>query len=335
MPAPITLTVTIRAAEAVTRGLDAQGDIALPVTPSAMTEPQRALLARLLPGPVWTGGIFAGITLPPVPISADQVAAWLDTTNAALSAHADAQREKAEAATQQLLSLPPEKWRGHSGQVRAGDRVFSTPIVNAPTVDSALNDDPRVIARRAEIERDHLPAWLAQHEREVAAGREEHAKREAEAEAKAKALAAATRQREAQIAAWLAEHGTDAQRKRAARDLLPEAEVLAAMRDAAFAPLVELPRYRRLTDDDVRDGLDLHDGQAVEYTTRDSEAVSDATMALIERIETAMPGCTVEPLDHVGYAADASGRDDPELVRQALRVTMTVGAITMSREYAV
>lgn len=337
MSSPITLPVLLSPAQAALRGLDTHGIIELPVAPSTLTPGQREMLVELLRrnAPIRTGDRLDTVTaaeLPPVPITADAVPSWLDDCQAAKAAAVERLQAEREKRVLDLLAKPPELWRGNGASVIVGTKILYRPQVSKPT--DGWIDDPRINARREEIARDYLPAWEAEHERIVAALQAEVAARDAASQAERAAKQAAEQRRTQQLAAWLAEHGTDPLRKRAARDLLPQDELLAAYRDWAFRALADLPRYRRLTDADVRAGLDLYDGATVEYTTRTAESVSDATLALIECIEQALPAAQVTPLDHVGYAADAGDDSDPEVVRQSLRVTITVGDITVSREYA-
>ena len=54
-----------------------------------------------------------------------------------------------------------------------------------------------------------------------------------------------------QQAAWIETHGTDGQRKRFARGLLPESEILLGMSNTVFGFLNDFNLFLKLTDDEV------------------------------------------------------------------------------------
>lgn len=343
---PITITLDVPAADAIAAGVDRYGQYQIEVRPSELSEGARAYLAA------WAKG-HRNIKVPvPVEPTTESVRDWLEASARAIEASQAVEAAQREAQIQQALSTPDAEWISGNGK-----RKYSTaldgkgyaqygiekrePAVNEYPSSVYLNGvqraDPRIVARRKAVEAGPVYAEaMGEFERHLAAWQAycEQCKREEAAQAEEVRKAAA--RRDDQIKTWLATRAPEAMRKRAARGLLPEDEVIAGMREEAFAPLAELPRLQRLTDDEVRQALDPegYGSAPVKYGTRDAESANDGDIALMERIERLLPTAKTSLIEHVGYLAGASGEDDPELVRRAVRVELTMGELRFTREYA-
>lgn len=145
----------------------------------------------------------------------------------------------------------------------------------------------------------------------------------------------------AQLDDWVAKNGTEGQRKRMARGLLSDDEIIASIRNQVFAPLDALPRYQNMTEEEVQDnyGCILENdfsGMSASYDVEDAESATDEQMAMIEEIETRLPGCEAVLRKNKGYLDNTSGSQDDQaaLVRYSIRATIQVGALTLARSYA-
>lgn len=163
----------------------------------------------------------------------------------------------------------------------------------------------------------------------------------AQKEAKKAAAAESAKRRRTQLDEWVAANGTDGQRKRKARGLLPDDEIIASIRNQVFAPLDALPRYQNMTEEEVQDnyGCILENdfsGMSASYDVEDAESATDEQMAMIEEIETRLPGCEAVLRKNKGYLDNTSGSQDDQaaLVRYSIRATIQVGALTLARSYA-
>lgn len=325
----INLTITVTAAQAAAAGIDTHGDISVSVQPSALSEGARHVLAALLRRQGGDRYTHNPATLPPPAApDAENVRAWLESCAAEITAR---QAASAAAAARELARNIQDVrvWAA-----RPDDEIMECRAIgNHPATWSVRSPyDPP--AEMADVIRERIAAAgprLAERNAELEATRAATTAAAALREAEQRA---ADQRRDAQIAAWLSDEAPDAMRKRAARGLLPEADIVAAMRDAAYAPLADLPRFVRLTEADVRRELDADDYAEIEFATRGAESAHDEDIALMERIEAALPGCTCELIEHVGYLDGAAGADDPEMVRYSVRVSLTVGELQFTREYA-
>jgi hypothetical protein len=152
--------------------------------------------------------------------------------------------------------------------------------------------------------------------------------------------------RKDQIDTWVSERGSDNQRKRHELGLLPEKEILDAMRGAAFSSLDSFPRYAKLSKSDIDCICEERVNEAFDVSPA-SEATA-AEFEALDAIATAVradhPNAAVTLLDHSAWCKDCydkeddgkmTNRDVRTLHRKSVRVEITVGALTFSREYAV
>lgn len=149
------------------------------------------------------------------------------------------------------------------------------------------------------------------------------------------------RRRRVQLDEWVDEHGTEGQRKRKNRGLLTDDGIIASIRDQVFLPLDDLPRYQQMTEEEVQTNYasildDNFEGMSASFSVEDAESATDEQMALIEEIESRLPGCTAVLQANRGYLDHTTGPQDDQaaLVRYSIRATIQVGALTLARSYA-
>lgn len=141
----------------------------------------------------------------------------------------------------------------------------------------------------------------------------------------------------AQVAKWVAEKGTDNQKKRAALNLLPEKEILDAMRDEVFAPLAEFSRYGKLTRSDVPCWCEDEDAPHAKFGAKDADSATAEQFSAMEKISDLIPGATVTLRVHRGWCMECETPDgeDGNVERHSIKVAVTVGDFDFTREYAV
>ena len=323
----ITLKIRVSAAEAAAAGVDQHGDVAVTLTPSSLSDGARAVLAQMLATdkPVDSRNTLRGYTICPVPAKPDapSVAEWLEACAQRLEQQIDAAKVEHEKQVERER-VEVRKWAARADEeiIR---RAGSEWVVGSPYKSP---DDMRELVRQRMDRAMPLVNRLNAEQAEKA-----EKARLASIEKQREELAAGERRAE-QIKAWLANRAPEAMRKRHARGLLPEEDIVAAMRDEAYAPLVGLARYQRMTDEDVRRELDADEYHSVDYTTREAESAHDEDIELMERIESLMPGATCTLLEHAGWLTDADEKDDPEATRYAVKVAIKVGELQFTREYS-
>ena len=217
------------------------------------------------------------------------------------------------------------KRRSYGGQAHA----------DIVTLRQWVQDDPEVMARIEQAARaaTELQRHLAEMHGAV------RRKAEAEAQEKEAAKEAQAQRREKQLSDWVANYGTATQKKRFAAKLLPEDEVLDGLREQAFAPLEDLPRYEKIKKSDVvtaafkADRFDL-EHEEVEFNAFNAEQATDEEFAVMETIQQKLPGAVTTLKEHVGFFSCAKGKDDPEVRRKSVHVELKVGELTFTRVYA-
>lgn len=319
----VTLTLSTTAAEAAKAGVDQYGETTVTVRPSALSPSGQDMLVNLLAvrGSLSTGSVvyraglqFGVLPVPAVPTT-ESVEQWVEACAVALAQKINA-REQEEIAGEKHLIAKTQAWcaRPLEEIIQRADRWAPiSPYSFAAAMETEVN------ARLAEAQK-----VCDAHNAEVTARNEKITA----------ARAAAAERRSEQLTQWLETKASEGMRKRAARGLLPEEDLIAAIRNETFAPLAELKRFERLTDEDVRRGLDADDDQDVDYVTRGAESAHDEDIGLMERIEALLPGATCTLTEHAGWLAEANGRDDPEVTRYAVKVAIKVGELEFTREYA-
>lgn len=138
-----------------------------------------------------------------------------------------------------------------------------------------------------------------------------------------------------QIGKWVATNGTDNQKKRYELGLLPETEVIDAIRDEAYRLLDGFPRYEKMKASDVCTCEYREDSCKVEYTV---EVAETATAEAFEKFEEILnvskkidekAKCTM--MVHIGESEKCEEHEE----RKSVKVEIAVGAFAFSREYAI
>lgn len=321
----VTLTISITAAEAARAGVDQCGDTTVVVEPSKLSEGARLVYAYLSSKPVESRvGLRHGRAVLPLPIPAtpETVADWLEA-NAQDIADFDARQKVELAAKVERNRMAVRRWVDQTDEelVRSVlSRGALTYEVFMPSHLTVPEDMKEIVAARTaqgQLLVDRMKAEAAQNIAKVAS-----------------AAAAAAARRTEQLALWLATKGSESMRRRAARNLLPEEDLVAAIRNDAFAPLDAFKRFERMTDADVRKALDCpNSDMSVTYDTRVAESAHDEDIDMLERIEALVPGATCTLMAHEGKLEDDDS--DASLMRYSVRVEIQVGEFEFSREYSV
>jgi hypothetical protein len=153
---------------------------------------------------------------------------------------------------------------------------------------------------------------------------------------KQKAQAAARRQasqqrRTQQLAAWVENHMDDNARARFKLNLLPEDEILDAIRAAAYEPFDGLERYRKIRFDDITHGDLCLEGQSLDCDTDEAKHLSAEQFERFRAIEAAAPeGAKLKALIH----SCACETCNAGTIRRSVQVVIPVGELLFSREYA-
>jgi hypothetical protein len=338
MSQPITITVEVDKAAAVRAGVDEAGTYELPVQPSQLSDGAREFLADWLSG---RRTLYVSVPVLPTP---DSIHAWLEANGQALAAKRKAEMDRQEKNILEALEMPDSAWIGtETSFLEDGMRHYEPSVrANGPEgvyLTEPERKDPRIAMRMKAIAEGELfrrmhAEWEAKH----AAYLKRQAEAKVQAERRAAEITEEQRRSEArradQLATWLATKAPEAMRKRHARALLPEQDLISAIRDEVFAPLADLPRFPRLTDEEVRRNLNAEEYDEVSYVTRDAQSASDEDIDLMEHIERVIPGAKCELREHVGFLKSRDDADDPEVCRKGILVTVKVGELTLSREYA-
>jgi hypothetical protein len=137
----------------------------------------------------------------------------------------------------------------------------------------------------------------------------------------------AARQRKTeQIALWVKNHGAPSQQERLAVGLLPEDEVVNAMRDTAFAP-VGLPLYTLLTTRDLECDCDR-----AEYDSEDAASATKAEYEALKLVKSRLPA-TAEVTLRTHTAACESC--ETKTTRTGIMAVIKVGEFEFRREFGV
>jgi hypothetical protein len=222
--------------------------------------------------------------------------------------------EKTEQKIIELVATPVEKIIANTGY---GNDPFEIRIRYFHGLPA---DDPRVMKKRAEIMEI------------VDAKNNEH---QAKLDEKRQAIAAAADRYDAQLNDWVRDYGTDNQKARHALGLLPEKEILDALRNKAFEALDSCARFERLKDDDVCI-CEYDDGEPhVEYESMQSEEATDYQFDKMSEIMALIPKTTdvytAQMIDHIGECSRCGNK----VVSKSVRIEVVIGELTFSREYAV
>jgi len=148
----------------------------------------------------------------------------------------------------------------------------------------------------------------------------------AKAEAEKKAAEEKAQRKTAQIVKWVKNHGTRSQKDRLKENLLPETEIIDAIRSETYAPLDEWPRYKKLTASDVCDCE--YEYCDVDFDVADKELATKEEFSQFQEIKKLMPKAIVELREHTGESKNCKNT----IHRTGFMVRMTVGEFEFSRE---
>lgn len=150
--------------------------------------------------------------------------------------------------------------------------------------------------------------------------------------AQAVARRQASQQRRArQLSAWVANHMDDNAKARFKLNLLPEDEILDAIRSAAYHSLDGFERYRKIRFDDIQHGDLCLNGQSLDCDTDEARHLSAAQFERFRAIEAAAPeNAKLKALIH----SCACETCNAGLIRRSVQVVIPVGELLFSREYA-
>lgn len=249
------------------------------------------------------------------------------TTRTAYTAEQGAKAAEARRLTEERarewLAAPLDEWvQFNHHTVRYGWR-YPGSVYDLDT--DHLRRYPGIVERIAEAE---ALAKTKTEEREALFAAQERAARERKAAEKAEEERKAAAQ-EAQLNAWVVEHGTPNQKGRHALGLLPRDEVLDAIRAEAYAALHDLPRYEELVPDDIPclcecDTCDL------DFEVEDATEITAEEYETLHKAQAALPDAEITVRYHKGVRETCGAETD----RKSIRVAMTVGEFSFSREYA-
>lgn len=225
-------------------------------------------------------------------------------------AEATKQRELRERLIAHLLTLPDGEFM----------RAVAPSYIDVPGTRESVRSEYVLKDTQLAPQMDRRNRVLAENKR-----RDEAAEAQKRVEQERKA--AAKRQ---QIAAWVAEKGTESQRKRQNAELLDEQEVIDAMRDEAFASLANFSLYEKLHRVDVEHTDDCQWSENVEFSAENAFA-TEATFAQLEQMQALLPGATITTRRHTAQCESCKA----ETVRDSLLVKITVGEFEFTRDYGV
>lgn len=138
----------------------------------------------------------------------------------------------------------------------------------------------------------------------------------------------------AQVAEWVELFGTKNQKERLAAGVLPQAEIRDEIKEQAFACTIQeyLPLYASILPADVKCLCEYqYETCNLDFQSRAASSVSAEAWKVKTKLETLFPDAVVEVRDHIGERSEC----EASLICEGVRVKLTVGAFTFSREFAV
>lgn len=328
---PITIEIEIDRAAAILAGKAQFGKTTVAIDPGLLTPDQREEMVCLRAN-VSNGTLFlpraqgqdvryessVGYTTPIVEPTQDTIAKALDEHRArriAYTANHDAWKAKEEQERRDSLEKSAREWIEYPVRSRLfSNRIGGLDVLLPPYV-----------------ERDRLPADLqSAWDAAIAEAQTEatrlNAAAKARAEATQQAAAEKGRIRVQSLATFLAEHGTEVQKKRRAANLMPDEEILDLVRNHVFSPLEHLPRYERMKKSDFS-------AADVSFEASNAVRATDAQYEAMEAIKSLVPGSDVTLREHVATVSNYDGEDET-YTRLGYLVSIDWNGWPLSREYA-
>lgn len=320
------IKVNLKKDDAVRLGLESYGELNVELDIAKLTQEQRNYLASTQAGNSCLeldhrynepGGYSKWKLFPPTPEGVIQLVEFAMEKDRAYKIYSEkqnAERKAQEEAEEKLAEERREKLITHlltlsdeDFLLAAARDLIEVPGENKRIPTYLVLKDPRL---RPQVDRRN--ARLAEIKRQ---GEEEKHRR--------------TERKAQQITDWVAEHGTESQKKRFAVKLLDEQEVIDALRDAALAPLNAFHPYERLTAADVEHTDDCNYPN-VEFEVSDGYA-TEPVFAQLEQMQALLPGALITPREHTGKCTSC----EAETTSKSLLVKVISGEFSFTRDYAV
>ncbi|WPL17787.1 hypothetical protein Thiowin_02829 [Thiorhodovibrio winogradskyi] len=318
---------------AILAGCDCYGDLIAEVDPRELNLDERNALALApeqhgvtdLTAPFPSPGTYPA---PPETATPD-IRAWLRWRIKCAYLHEQARvqqqaewKAQADAYIAYWMQQPPERFIRKDWPAIYYSAALPTGEANSPTLPERDATDAleRIEAALAE-KLDQARELAEQRNRDM----EKH-------KAQSAARRQASQQRRArQLSAWVENHMDDNAKARFKLNLLPEDEILDAIRAAAYQPLDSFERYRKIRFDDITHGDQCIDGQSLDCDTDESKHLSAEQFERFRAIEAAAPeGAKLKALIH----SCACETCNAGTIRRSVQVVIPVGELLFSREYA-
>lgn len=251
---------------------------------------------------------------------------------------AEREKKETEKRTAEILSKKAEEYvyEGWITYKNTGMKGYTYSQYSLE-VNGETSQSPRIVQLRAAVraECDARNEVVYQALLKKSQDAEQEKKKLTEESAKKEAV------KKAQIAKWVAEKGTENQKKRYEIGLLPETEVVDAIRDEAYKTLDGFPRYEKMQASDVCTCEEHYNNEGaltecdVDYEVYKATEATAEEYGALEKIadaaKKAHPGAVITMTDHVGTSEDCEN----EVIRKSVKVEIEVGAFKFSREYAI
>lgn len=305
------------------------GEVEVPVNAAELSERQRNVLVgldRISNLAFFQAKNTPGFYLPRVPADiATTLPQYLDAVaDLAEKAKRDAERKAEEVkalsikAAREAIEAPIEAWI-RNGTVSMPGQFYGY------TVPDELKEA---------IDAKHAEAKAILDDRVARLKAERSAKEKADQEAEAASAAAKAEQ----IELWINSKGTESQKARYKRGILDTTEIVDAMRDEAFAPLGDKPRYVKITRSELFESYGFYDEHedTLSCSVEEAENVSDDEFKVLQEFERLIPDATVTVMGHF-CALSGTSQDEDDLHaigRRSIKVETVVGEFNFSREYA-
>ena len=313
----MTFDVTITKAAAIARGLNTYGKQTIEIHPSNLTPEQRETLASHYAR--WSNPVLEVTDL-----TAGGFAAALDK----LRAEAEAEKAREE---QRKREEAEKKIKEEQEKAQAEAAFLSNPDARAtryynggvylwqhyyPVGDPICREAERRLAldKAAEAEKERLEKEAI--ERKAAECR-------------------------AFLTDLVTEHGTQNQQERMGCDLLPQKEIVDAIRDQVFAPFADLPRYEKITRKECCTCEDYHDCREgkpckLNCETSSPESVTAEQWDKLREIDQLIESLGLEEKADSRFRLHCCEVSccDGEVERMGIIVEIKAGPLTLSREFS-
>ena len=194
-----------------------------------------------------------------------------------------------------------------------------------------------IAVRKARIEKEAQEKKRLETETRAA----EQETRAAEQKERAARRAAEEKKKAAARDEWVRTHGSENQRARHRRAMLPHDEIEGGMEETAFAFLCDRPQFERLTGGDIEaEETDETDDACIDlghdacFSSSEMTVMSAAQFEAVTDIEAAAKKATVEASVVLREHVAACDRCDSTAVRYGINVRVQYGAYEFEREFA-